>query len=104
MPSLAHASGDLGQPSIERENSRSPSVVEIAFPTPLEGGDTRGSIEESGSGVVVGQINDLSSGPYREGGSQQHEHPAGREDPIDVPVSYCPLADISCGLCTYFFL
>lgn len=88
MPSLAHASGNLGQPSIERENSRSPSVVEIVFPAPLEGGGTRGSIEESASSVVVGQMSDPSSGPYGEGGSQQHGHPsAGREDPIDGPAS-----------------
>jgi hypothetical protein len=88
MSSLAHASGDLGQPSIERETPRSPSVVEIAFPAPLEGGGIRGSNEESSSSVVVEQMSDPSSGPDREGGRQQHEHPsAGREDPIDAPVS-----------------
>jgi hypothetical protein len=90
-PSHARASGDLGQPSIERENPRSPSVVEI--PGPLEGGGKRGSIEASSS-VVVGQMrSDPSSGPYREGGSRQHEHPsAGREDPIDdAPVSIARL-------------
>jgi hypothetical protein len=32
------------------------------------------------------------SGPYREGGSQQHEHPsAGQEDPIDAQVSIARL-------------
>lgn len=85
IPSLSRASGDLGQPSIEREHPRSPSVVEI--PGPLEGGGIRGSIEASAS-VVVEQTSDPSSGPYQEGGSQQHDHPsAGREDPIDAPVS-----------------
>jgi hypothetical protein len=87
MPSLAHASGDLGQPSVERETPRSPSVVEIAPLPPLEGGGVRESNEESSSTVVVGQMSDPSSGPYR-GGGRQHEHPsAGREDPIDAPVS-----------------
>lgn len=82
---------DLGQPSIASENPRSPSVVEIAFPTPVEGGGP-GSIEESSSSVVVGQLSDPFNGPYREGGSQQHEHPnAGQEDPIDAPVSITPL-------------
>ena len=92
MPSLAHASGDSGQPGIERETSRSPSVVEIGFRAPLEGGGIRGSNEESSSGVIVGQISDLSSVRYREGGSQQHEHAsAGRNGPNDAPVSIAPL-------------
>jgi hypothetical protein len=86
MPS----SGDLGQPSTDGGNSRSPSVVEIAFPASLEGGGMRGSVEESSSSVVVGQMIDPSSDPYRERerGGQQLEHPsAGREVPIDAPVS-----------------
>ncbi len=59
MPSLAHASMDLSQPSIERENSHSPSVVEVTSPTPLEGRDERESIEESS--VVVGQRSNPSN-------------------------------------------
>lgn len=87
MPSLSRASGDLGQPSIEREHPRSPSVVEI--PGPLEGGGIQGSIEASASGVV-GQTSDPSSGPYQEGGSQQHDRPSApvsiarlRTSPVD---------------------
>ena len=92
IPFHAHDSVDTGQPSIESENPRSPSVVEITFPTPVEGGGGgRGSIEESRSSIVVGQMGDPSNGPYREGGSQQQHPSAGREDPIDAPVSIAPL-------------
>ena len=85
MPSLAHASGDLDQ---QGENRRSPSVVEIAFPTTLVGGDIRGSNEEPSSSVIVGQMSDPSSGPHRKGDSQHSI--AVREDPI-TPVTIARL-------------
>jgi len=37
-------------------------------------------------------MSDPSGGPFQEGGSQRHKHPsAGREDPIDAPVSIARL-------------
>jgi len=88
MLSLTYASGDSNQPSVERENQRSPSVVEIAHPAPLGGRGRRGSIEESNSSTIVGKMSNPSSRPNREGRSQQYEHLSeGQENPIDTPVS-----------------
>jgi hypothetical protein len=101
-PSLAHTSPDLDHPGIEREDSLS-SVVEIAPPPPSEGRGVRESNEESSSSRLVGPISKPSSGPYREGGSQEHDHPsAGRENtdhsrlhqtPSNVPSPTAPSSE-----------